>query len=485
MRISQTKELRKELQIRRLSRNKRIQKKSKVIKFGITVPNNVKEALILDKENGNNLWAEAIQKEMTALNKASVFIHYPPNHKIDPQYQYAPLRIIFDVKQEDLRRKARMVAGGHVVNSTMHQSYSSVVHTRTVRLLQTIAMNEGLNMIVGDIGNAFVQAYTEEKIWSRAGPEFGDKEGSVIILNKALYGLATSARRWNLALGDVLKTMGFSVSRADADLWIKKTKDDNGYEYIATHVDDVIVVAKDPKTHITRMANHFPIKKVEENPSYYLGNNLQHNGPKQMKVSLEKYIKEVIRRHETDYGEIRKENVPHSPSDHPEMDDTPLLDKTGVTLYQSIIGTCQWISVAGRMDITFSVASLNRFAAHPREGHLKRAIKIYGYLKKYPKKGYTIDPRDPILNIKYEEMKPDFGNQYSDFIEEQDPKVPDQKMKELEISIFVDSNHGHDKITGKSVTGIIMFCGGEHQYTGKQRGNLRFKHRLLGQSLYQ
>ena len=67
MRISQNKELRKELQIRRLSRNKRIQKKSKVIKFGRTVPNNVKEALILDRENGNNLWAEAIQKEMTNM----------------------------------------------------------------------------------------------------------------------------------------------------------------------------------------------------------------------------------------------------------------------------------------------------------------------------------------------------------------------------------------------------------------------------------
>ena len=56
-------------------------------------------------------------------------------------------------------------------------------------------------------------------------------------------------------------------------------------------------------------------------------------------------------------------------------------------------------------------------------------------------------------------MKPEFGNQYSDFL--QDPKVPDQKMKELEISIFVDSNHGHDKITEKA------------------------EHRLLGQSLYQ
>ena len=119
-----------------------------MIKFGIKVPNNVREVLILDKENGYNLWAEAIQKQMTALNQASVFIYHPPSYKVNHQYQYVPLRIIFDVKQEDLRRKARMVAGGHVVNSTMHQSYSSVVHTRTVRLLQTIAMNEGLDMTV-------------------------------------------------------------------------------------------------------------------------------------------------------------------------------------------------------------------------------------------------------------------------------------------------------------------------------------------------
>ena len=75
--------------------------------------------------------------------------------------------------------------------------------------------------------------------------------------------------------------------------------------------------------------------------------------------------------------------------------------------------------------MTLPAAPLNRFAAHPREGHLKRATKIYGYLKKNPKKGYTIDPRDPILNIKYKEMTPDFGNQYSNFVEEKDPKVPD------------------------------------------------------------
>ena len=32
-------------------------------------------------------------------------------------------------------------------------------------------------------------------------------------------------------------------------------------------------------------------------------------------------------------------------------------------------------------------------------------------------------------------------------------------MKELPINIFVDSNHGHDRVTGKSITGLIAFVG--------------------------
>ena len=87
IRLSQNKELRKEPQIKWLSRNNRIQRKPKVIKFGIKVPNNVREVLILDKENVNNLWAEAIQKEMTALNQASVFIYHPPSYKVNHQNQ--------------------------------------------------------------------------------------------------------------------------------------------------------------------------------------------------------------------------------------------------------------------------------------------------------------------------------------------------------------------------------------------------------------
>ena len=433
--------------------------KQKRIKFGIQIPNNVKEALEQDKINQNNLWGEAIMKEMSALMKAGVFSFYPPNYRVPNNYQYCPLRIIFDVKQEDLCRKARMVAGGHVINSSMYESYASVVQTRTIRLLETIAMNEGLSFMTGDIGNAFVHALTREKIYSVAGPEFNHKEGCKIVIKKALYGLATSARQWNLTLGDAIRKMGFTPSRADPDLWIKESEDKDHYEYIATYVDDIIIVSKNPKKYMDNIKEIFPIRNEAIMPSYYLGNNLKMNGNGTMKVSSEKYIQEVLRKYQKDHGQLREEKVPATHNDHPEEDDTPYLNHEGTTHFQSIIGICQWISISGRMDITFAVSSISRFCANPREGHLRRAIKILGYLKKYPKRGYLVDPRAMILNVDYEEIKADFGNQYKDFKEEIDDKLPIEKMKEFPITILCDSNHGHDRRTGKSITGIIVFVG--------------------------
>jgi len=52
-----------------------------------------------------------------------------------------------------------------------------------------------------------------------------------------------------------------------------------------------------------------------------------------------------------------------------------------------------------RIDVDFALSSLLRFNASPREGRLKRAIKILGYLKKYPKKRYLVDPTPLDLDI--------------------------------------------------------------------------------------
>ena len=69
-----------------------------------------------------------------------------------------PYHIIFDVKI-DLTRKARLVAGGHrnpSVNS--HASYSSVASRDSIRLCFMLAALNELDILMGDIGNAYLNA---------------------------------------------------------------------------------------------------------------------------------------------------------------------------------------------------------------------------------------------------------------------------------------------------------------------------------------
>ena len=73
------------------------------------------------------------------------------------------MRLMFDVKKEDLRRKARLVVGGHVLDSSHLESCSSVVQSISVRMLLTIAAKKKLKVASGDVGNAFPHADTMEK----------------------------------------------------------------------------------------------------------------------------------------------------------------------------------------------------------------------------------------------------------------------------------------------------------------------------------
>jgi hypothetical protein len=91
--------------------------------------------------------------------------------------------MIFEVKQ-DCRQKACLVAGGHIVDPMGVNSRSTVVKGISVRLLDLMTHRENLPILCGDIGNAFITANCVEKIYAYAGPEFGDREGSLLIFKK-------------------------------------------------------------------------------------------------------------------------------------------------------------------------------------------------------------------------------------------------------------------------------------------------------------
>jgi hypothetical protein len=131
------------------------------------VPKTVKEALDLDRKNGNTLWADAIAKEMKEVCIA--FNILPDGHSAPIGYQKIPCHMIFDVKMEDFRQKARLVAGGHWTEAPATITYASVVSRETVHLGPTIASLNDLKVKVGDVLNAYITAPVKEKVYySRA-----------------------------------------------------------------------------------------------------------------------------------------------------------------------------------------------------------------------------------------------------------------------------------------------------------------------------
>jgi hypothetical protein len=265
-----------------------------------------------------------------------------------------------------------LVAGGHLIDVLDHNVYSSTVKGISVKILHVIAHQQKLKQLCGDVTNAFVNAYTNKKVYAVAGLEFGEEAvGKIVIIRKALYGLASSAERWNLHFADTLRGLGFKPIRYDADVWIRKSADKRGYEYICTHVDDFMIVAKRPDLIMQKLQEVYAIgeKSITE-PDYYLGNDYKKDKKGRWCIGCKKYLNEAISRVESIFGVMRKCSTPMPAGDHPELDDSPLLNDDQHRKYQMIIGMLNWVVTIGRLDVAFSTSSLSRFTACPRCGHL-------------------------------------------------------------------------------------------------------------------
>ena len=70
--------------------------------------------------------------------------------------------------------------------------FASVVSTKAVHLGFILAQVQNLKCITGNVGNAFLTAFTCEKIYVVAGPEFCEFEGQIMIIDKAVYGTKTA-----------------------------------------------------------------------------------------------------------------------------------------------------------------------------------------------------------------------------------------------------------------------------------------------------
>ena len=145
-----------------------------------------------------------------------------------------------------------------------------------------------LELWATDIGNAYLEALMTEKIYIVAGQDFGELEGHMLIIYKALYGLRSSGLRWSQRLSECLNGMGFTPSKAEPDIWMQCV--DGQYEYVLVYMDDLTIASKDPSAIIDVLTNTHGFKLRELVPSnitlewFSIVMNMAHS------ASLRRYI---------------------------------------------------------------------------------------------------------------------------------------------------------------------------------------------------
>jgi hypothetical protein len=159
-----------------------------VYKFGVQVPRNFAEAMELDKQNGNTLWLDAIVKELKQIADYKTFNDLGKGVMAPTGYKRIRVHMVFDMKF-DLRRKARLVAGGHMTDPPKDSTYSGVVSIRSVKQCLLAAEMNDMEVHTADVGNAYLEAFTKEKVYFIAGPEFGEAVGHTLVIVKSLHRL--------------------------------------------------------------------------------------------------------------------------------------------------------------------------------------------------------------------------------------------------------------------------------------------------------
>jgi hypothetical protein len=188
-------------------------------------------------------WRAAMQLEMDAveMNRTWELADLPRGHNA------ITLKWVFKLKSNEagaiVKHKARLVARGFVQRKGIDSDDTFVLVARmeSMRLLFTLAAQEGWHVHHLDIKSVFLNGDLKEEVYVHQSLEFAipGKEGNVLRLCKALYGLRQAPRAWNTKLDFTLKGMGFGQSPHKAAIY--RRGNGGNVLLVGVYMDDLVI----------------------------------------------------------------------------------------------------------------------------------------------------------------------------------------------------------------------------------------------------
>jgi Reverse transcriptase (RNA-dependent DNA polymerase) len=241
-----------------------------------------------------------------------------------------------------------------------YETFALVAKMNTVRILLSVAINNGWHLHQMDVKNAFLQETLEEEVYITIPPGH-KREGSsnlVCRLNKSIYGLKQSLKAWYKKLSQFLTSCKFKVSDSVSSLFTKHNI--NGTTVVLVYVDDIIITGNNPieiDCMKKDLKQKFKIKDLGK-LKYFLGIKIVHS-QKGLFISQRKYVLDLLK--ETGKLGCKPTKTPIETNIKLNNEDgEPLRD---INQFQRLIWKLICLTVT-RPDLSFVVSQLANLCMH-------------------------------------------------------------------------------------------------------------------------
>ena len=199
----------------------------------------------LDHHQYGEQFRDAAQKEYRQIWEKGCFAKTTQTAE-SADAEVLPLMWVFDYKFDEdgylYRFKARLVIRGDL-QQPYGDTYAATLAARTFRAIVAIANQFGLELLQYDVPNAFLHATLNRKLYAET-PDGFKKDGELLQVLRALYGLKESPLLWYKDLRDTLQSLGLTAIPGFPCVYV------NTWLIMFVFVDDMVMAFHPTNKHL-------------------------------------------------------------------------------------------------------------------------------------------------------------------------------------------------------------------------------------------
>jgi hypothetical protein len=325
------------------------------------------------------LWKAAIKEELTKLQVLGTWTYT----KLPMGRKTVGCKWVFTVKYTPTglidRYKARLVAQGfsQSLGDDYLETFSPTIRAESLRVLLAIGALEDLEIRQVDVVSAYPRAQLHATVYMRPPKALGAPEGTVLLLQKPLYGLKQSGREWYIEACRGLKTLGFRPCFSDPSIFVTEDRS----LIIGLYVDDMLVLGKDPQAVdaiIRGMKDIWEIKDIGDVDLILGLKVLRNRATGTLKINQTAYIQGLIDKFRLQ--DAKSVGLPIGDR-NTLVQGTTDESQADQALYLQAIGGLMWVAKGTRADILYAVAQLSQHCNMPTIRHWNSVLRVLRYLK--------------------------------------------------------------------------------------------------------